>query len=87
MAEVSDYSKKFSQEKINGFNELIRKMAGEESIYYLDVQTVLKNEKGYLVADVSFWAQAASARAAVKANARARSRNTFFIFIIALSFV
>jgi len=51
MAEVSDYSKKFSQEKINGFNELIRKMAGEESIYYLDVQTVLKNEKGYLVAD------------------------------------
>lgn len=49
MAEVSDYSRKFTQAKIDDFNSLIQKMAEEKSIYYLDVQSVLKNEKGYLV--------------------------------------
>lgn len=51
MAKVSDYSKKFTQEKINGFNDLIRKMAEEESVYYLDVQSVLKDAEGYLVSE------------------------------------
>jgi len=49
-AKVNDYPN-FTQEKLNEFNDLIRQMAAEEQVYYLDVQTALKDEEGYMVAE------------------------------------
>lgn len=48
MTQNSDYVKKFSQKKIDEFNVLIEEMAKEKSIYYLNIQEVLKDENGYL---------------------------------------
>ncbi len=43
--------KTFSTAKINGFNNMILKMAEEKSVYHLNIQEVLMDKNGYLKAE------------------------------------
>lgn len=52
--QVSDYDSKFDSNKINDFNDRLLALAEEkEGVYYLDMQTALKDENGYLKKEYS----------------------------------
>lgn len=47
----SDYTKSFSQAKIDDFNARLLELAKEMGVYYLNLQEVLKDANGYLISD------------------------------------
>lgn len=51
--QVSDYDSKFDSAKINDFNDRLFQLAEEKGVYYLDVQTTLKDDNGYLKEEYS----------------------------------
>lgn len=51
MMKNSEYTKSFSQDKINDFNERLEALAKEEQVYYLNLQEALKDGNGYLVGE------------------------------------
>lgn len=53
MMQNSEYTKRFSSAKIDDFNVKLLALAEEMGIYYLDLQTVLKDANGYLIGDYS----------------------------------
>lgn len=53
MMQDSEYAKRFSSAKIDDFNVKLLALAEEMGIYYLDLQTVLKDANGYLIGEYS----------------------------------
>ena len=51
--EKSLTDKIYNQQNINKYNELIRKMAAEQQVYYLDAAAAVQDDEGYLPAEAA----------------------------------